>query len=327
MALTEAEEAFLTFDWTNEGWQKYFNELYPQPNHAQAMKFKKKWYRANIDSSLDANFDPLEADRARREASETKSKKTDGGPGLSSSEAFANVAPAAVSSLSRPMKRMSLLLHLVSVICGFCYLPFGADLYFKALQAFCFGFVVELYGKYGRPRLQVAWWRPILLDDAFCSLILTMMFLPARPLVFVLAMPTLSSVLFCGEAVKSDEAVLPAALGFLKQRLLACVEPKRKQTVLQLRSDIEVGVVFLLITMALLSQGNVVLPLIFLNFMRIRYLVNPFTQASFKKVDSRVSPMFEKIPGVGWVWNKFKGFLYSCVDKDKLTKTPKCSIL
>lgn len=48
---------YTSFDFSNSNWQTYLANLYPSPNYTQIEKVKRKWYKANIDSSFDMDYD------------------------------------------------------------------------------------------------------------------------------------------------------------------------------------------------------------------------------------------------------------------------------
>eukprot|EP00438_Fugacium_kawagutii_P002284 Skav226043 [mRNA] locus=scaffold211:35634:36772:+ [translate_table: standard] len=67
-------EEFLSFDWSDERWRIYLNGLYPPPKacsvyrklsmlalgacaQEQIAKFKKKWYKKNIDATFDDSYE------------------------------------------------------------------------------------------------------------------------------------------------------------------------------------------------------------------------------------------------------------------------------
>eukprot|EP00743_Colponemidia_sp_Colp-15_P002381 GILK01002580.1.p1 GENE.GILK01002580.1~~GILK01002580.1.p1 ORF type:complete len:232 (-),score=37.13 GILK01002580.1:175-870(-) len=53
---SKAEEAFLAFDFSADArWQTYFSNLYPTPPMKLVNKYKKKWYKANVDPSFNVD--------------------------------------------------------------------------------------------------------------------------------------------------------------------------------------------------------------------------------------------------------------------------------
>jgi len=52
-------EAFKKYDFTNNpSWQLYYDNLEPKPPLNRIEKWKKKWYRNNVDNLFDVNYEP-----------------------------------------------------------------------------------------------------------------------------------------------------------------------------------------------------------------------------------------------------------------------------
>lgn len=54
--MAEAFQKYQKFDFSsNKEWIKYYDDLLPVPNYTQVEKFKRKWYKRNIDPSFDVD--------------------------------------------------------------------------------------------------------------------------------------------------------------------------------------------------------------------------------------------------------------------------------
>ncbi len=54
-------KSFQDFDWSNnQGWQSYFSNLFPTPPLSKVERFKRKWYRDNVDKDFDVTYQPSE---------------------------------------------------------------------------------------------------------------------------------------------------------------------------------------------------------------------------------------------------------------------------
>lgn len=50
---------FEKFDWTlNDKWQTYLNNIFPTPPLDRIKKYRKKWYRDNVDKDFDITWEP-----------------------------------------------------------------------------------------------------------------------------------------------------------------------------------------------------------------------------------------------------------------------------
>jgi len=56
--MEEKYKAFSEFNWSDERWQEYLSGLYPPPNYKQVTKFKKKWYKKQVDAEFDIEYNP-----------------------------------------------------------------------------------------------------------------------------------------------------------------------------------------------------------------------------------------------------------------------------
>eukprot|EP00397_Hematodinium_sp_SG-2012_P053952 GEMP01064748.1.p1 GENE.GEMP01064748.1~~GEMP01064748.1.p1 ORF type:complete len:335 (+),score=27.27 GEMP01064748.1:62-1006(+) len=55
----EAKDNYMKFDWKDQRWQVYYRDLYPPPKNTTILtKYKKKWYKNNVDDKLDLDWDP-----------------------------------------------------------------------------------------------------------------------------------------------------------------------------------------------------------------------------------------------------------------------------
>ncbi|KAL4473546.1 hypothetical protein ABPG74_022410 [Tetrahymena malaccensis] len=55
--MAEAFAKYKAFDFQNsKEWQKYYDDLLPVPQYNQVEKFKRKWYKKNIDPSFDVEY-------------------------------------------------------------------------------------------------------------------------------------------------------------------------------------------------------------------------------------------------------------------------------
>lgn len=74
--LTSAERAFLAYDWAgSQEWQQYYNNLYPTPPLDRLAKYKRTWFRREVDASLpaDSTIGDQEPQQPAAEATSTTS--------------------------------------------------------------------------------------------------------------------------------------------------------------------------------------------------------------------------------------------------------------
>lgn len=63
--MPEKYTRYKRYNWTDEKWQSYLNNIYPIPKAALLEKIRKKWYKKNVDPDFDIEFDPEKAEEGR----------------------------------------------------------------------------------------------------------------------------------------------------------------------------------------------------------------------------------------------------------------------
>eukprot|EP00746_Dinoflagellata_sp_MGD_P072503 gnl/MRDRNA2_/MRDRNA2_294212_c0_seq1.p1 gnl/MRDRNA2_/MRDRNA2_294212_c0~~gnl/MRDRNA2_/MRDRNA2_294212_c0_seq1.p1 ORF type:complete len:153 (+),score=12.29 gnl/MRDRNA2_/MRDRNA2_294212_c0_seq1:2-460(+) len=131
--------------------------------------------------------------------------------------------------------------------------------------------------------------------------------------IFALIPPSLTVLLSFAQICRSHTA-LPE---FVRSFFDPLAEVSARYQVMQKRADIEMALSFILIFAAFTARAPPISVLLYWNFMMMRYMMNAFTQASYRKVDDVVNPVLSRIPIVRNGWFALKRFLYSFVDPEK----------
>ncbi|BDA49740.1 hypothetical protein COCOBI_14-3600 [Coccomyxa sp. Obi] len=221
MASGDNLAAFRSFDFDgDERWKSYVMNLEIPPGrdkNAVIEKFKAKWYKREIDPS----FDPSTVMPSRPSPASTSRQESAGGSGTppsppqsraaadeSASKSGTDSSGAAKSSPSEPgtgrFKGLSLgspqnllfILHTALLLLGLCvvqplssFLSYRAWRWFLALSVLSHGY--KLFLKYGKPALRPfpaalkAWFGPAAMSTDFQYLLLSILFLQARPMTLV----------------------------------------------------------------------------------------------------------------------------------------------
>lgn len=298
--MAEEYDKFLSYDWTNEDWHRYFNGLEPTPPQKLVLKWKKKWYKKNINSAFDDTYEPP-----------------------ASYSASAGTSSSTGPSFSIPSSGCTAWNHVGSIKATLCLLAYGAAMAMSAatvvgvfpaktaLMALVGAFVLEILAKYGI-KFNTTYLQSVLLDDVG---VMPMM-------VLTLLMPGLQdTVRACGMVSPFLTALLSVAMlakgkpGLRLPGMLANLSADtNRYKVMQVRSDSEVFLGFGLILASLIYKTAPMSALLYWNFMMMRYMMNEWTKASFRKIDSVLDPVLGRIPLVNRVYAAIKRGLYSFVD-------------
>lgn len=53
----ESFQKFTNYDFNNNAkWQNYLKNIYPTPTYDKLDKIKRKWYKSEVDSNFDINY-------------------------------------------------------------------------------------------------------------------------------------------------------------------------------------------------------------------------------------------------------------------------------
>ena len=261
-----AEEKYEKFSWsTSEQWQDYLRNIYPSPTLAQVVKIKRKWYRQHIDPQL-----PIDPSSAPQSSSTSESPPR----------------PSRQASSSRS----SGLLWLPGLL--FCLLPYAWFLG-KSLRLSIAAFAVGVFSKYGLPRLNMDYWRPVATDDDMHSVVYCLLLL-IFPDGLAIQIPIL-----LGAAcwVVSAMMTFPTL-----QRYGRSVNI---YTLASLKADSEVALGFFSVVSILAPNGSFVLALLLWQFLRMKYMLSTLTQSSFAKLKMHGDALL--VGGMlGTMWDKVK---------------------
>jgi len=301
-------QAFLDFDWSDERWQSYLGGLYPLPNHKQILKFKKKWYKKNIDTAFDEIYEPSSSSTS---SAPTAGATSSNAPGFSSSAYGDDGRWAGMGSKATfcfTAYAAALAMSIASL--------FGVLATQQAIMAFIIAFCIELLSKH-KFSFSKEWLQTIMQEEVgmmpfACMAALT----PGthRALSIVTVVPPFLAALISFAQICRAHSGLP---GFIKRSFSPLAEPSARGQLMQSRADAEVAVGFVLIGGAVTRMASPVSVLLHWNTIMARYMMSPWTQASFRKVDGMLDPVLGKIPGVSSAYGALKRLLYSFVDPQR----------
>jgi hypothetical protein len=318
-AMAEEYQKFIDFDWSDERWQTYLNGLYPPPVNKQLTKFKKKWYKKNIDPDFDDTYEP---------------------PSVPSGYAGRGAIPVDIPSPSAqnalegdgdrwakmgPKATICFLAYAVSLFIAIAAVG-GAFPAYQALVVLVGAFILEILAKYGL-KFNVAYVQSVLLDDVgvMPMMALTLLTPGLHPFLRILALAApFSTALLSFATISTAHPKVPLVI---RDFFAPLGEKYARYKVMQGRADVEVGLGLILVIAVFSIRAAPISVLLYWNFMMMRYMMSPWTQASFCKVDGFLNPVLGKIPLVKNGYAAIKRGLYSFVDPQAKRSGSLCSIL
>lgn len=326
MAEEEDYQKFLDFDWSDSRWQAYLENLYPTPNQRQIVRFKKKWYKKNVDPNFDDSYEPYEPPPPPpppREPTPNDGRMGDEPPPVNfPSASYTDGTRWAVmgkkSTICFAAYAMSL-----TIATGAFALVFPS---YQALLILVSAFVLEILAKYGL-KFKTEYMHAVLLDDvgALPIMDLTLLTPGIHPTLRTVALtPSFLTALMSFAQICKNHGKLPARVSDFFAPL---AEPKARYQIMKVRAYVEVGIGFLLLGGIFVAMAAPFSALLYWNFMVMRYMMSSWTQHTFASIDNTLSPMLNMIPGIkqGYAW--LKGSLYGFVDPQSKRAGRLCTIL
>lgn len=326
--MAEGYQRFLDFDWSHDGWQAYLDGLYPPPNHAQLLKFKKKWYKKNVDADfVDAQEPPSATPRG-------------GAVPDSDAGGAAGPPPAAAtpSSFPSPAFADGTKWQVMGKKATICFAAYGVAVVMaigsfawvlpphQALMVLVGAFVLEILAKYGFKFTQ-EYVQHVIIDDVGVMPIMALTLLMPGPhrviRVCALTGPFLTAVMSFSQICK-NHGVLPV---WVREFFSPLAEPAARYKLMQIRGFVEVATGFLLLLGVLTATAAPFSALLYWNFMMMRYMMSHWTQQAFQKIDDVLRPVCDKVPGLRGGYSALKRRLFGFVDPESKRAGQLCAIL
>jgi hypothetical protein len=174
---------------------------------------------------------------------------------------------------------------------------------------------------HGMPKLQMAYWRGTIFDLEFQNAILCLVFLITQPTAIWIVPTALGAIPIVAEAFYAH----PQVPRFITNKLKEVRDNKNQW--LQTKSDIEVGLGIGIIGMLLMNAGSLMLLLIYWQIIRVKYMINNYTKASFTKLRQAGDFHTRTAPAIiQTVWSKLKSGCEYLVTIDQQAPGSSCTI-
>lgn len=332
-------QQFLDFDWSDDKWQQYLSGLYPVPKGKLLLKYKKKWYKRNIDPDFDDTHEPAAQEPSPHSdaAASAEGGEVGGEAGAprdagnsSSREPLSSLPSAVFSDGSRwaAMGQKTMICFSAYVVALTLAVGSVAAVFppWQSLMVLSGSFILELLAKYGL-KFKTEYIHAVLLDDVgiMPMMALTLLTPGLHPIVqvFSLTSPFLTALMSFAQ-ICSAYSRLRASVREFFEPLAA---PHARQKVMQFRADMEVLLGFVLVAAVLTVRAAPISALLYWNLMMMRYIMSGFTQDAFKKIDDALSPTLGRTPVVKLGYGFVKRNMYGFVDPESRRAGHMCTIM
>jgi len=319
--MAEGYKKFQDFDWSDARWQTYLSGLYPQPKHQQVLKYKKKWYKRTIDPEFDDTHEPPSVSTS---ASGNAGPSTRSGAGSSTGPPFVDDDGSRWSTMRSKATICMIAYSMAMTMSAGAFA--GALPAYQAILLLVGAFILEILAKYGL-KFNQQYLQSIVLDDvsAMPFMALTALTPGLHQTIRTLALvPPFITALLSFAQICKFHANVPA---FIRNFFSPLAEISARWRAMQARADLEVGLGFVIVGGVFMGRAAPISALLFWNFMMMRYMMNEWTKASFRKIDGVLNPILGKIPGISRLYEMLKHGLYSFVDPESGRSGRLCTIL
>ena len=265
--MEEKYKKFKEFDWKNsKEWQLYWSNLYPTPPVSKIERYKRKFYKNKIDSDFDIDYKPKESSNQNN----TNSTYTDSNTGYSYSYAYPPFKPIN-SLLLKTMETYLLFFFLLS-------LPFR----FYSKQIASVAYLIRTLRLNGIPKWKVEYLQGLMGIDSVHVFFYSLILFVERFNYYLILPVALAAVVDSCENLKNEKQ-----LEMFKKYFDLVLS--RKESLLQDRANVEVGIGFLLIVGVFLKLNSFLLPIIYWQLMKVKYFLQPRIKKSFEMLNANVN--------------------------------------
>ena len=288
---------FKEYNWAySDEWTNYYNNLFPSPPITKLLHYKKKFYKNFIDPDFDIDYIPPEGEKIEAEykppqdvidktLKKYKNNNQNNNNNLSEEGKKSNYQKIVEKyELSKQnykpinsniLKYFQLLFSFIFIIS----IPFGIKTYQFVLDAF----LIKLFREVGKPSFSKIYLQYLLLNDTFHTLIY----------IFICSIDNYNYYMLLPLVICliTDSAKDLKNIYFFKNVMYKVTLSEKD--IIQNKTHIEIIIGFLQIIGVLFGINTFKIPIIYWNFLRFRYLVNPYVYKSFEELNKKVNQIKE----------------------------------
>lgn len=260
---------FLEHDWSNDSkWQNYISkDVYPTPPGNKILTYKKKYYKRNIDSEFDVNYNP-ETTETPKSSSNTNTTKTPTFIPLESN-----------SFLSKSVAFVEFVFWIISLFFIFTY-------HKHAIKIALIPLVIRIARRMGKPNLTYEFALFFISDEHFQVLLYVALTMIDRFNIF-LTLPYLITVVLNVTDYLNKHSIL-----------VSLVKPIVNKRVMlsELRANCDIFIGFLMVIGVFVGTNSFLLPIFFWQFIRFKYIFNNDCIYAFRRLNNYVNKYKVKMP-------------------------------
>lgn len=277
--MEEKYKKFLEMDWTNNNkWQTYFSNLYPTPPGNKVEHFKKKFYKLHVDEDFDVNYIPSSNNGNTNTNSNYNPNYNKTNPyGTSTTGININQGNTTIYKFFTILEH---LLWIISIPFCFTYLPY--------IRLLCIiPYCIRIIRRVGMPNLTYEFAEKIILDEHLHVLLYLALLLIDRYNVYLMLPHLMTATLNIGEYLKFVDK-----LPFIYKIIV-----NNRVLISELRANLDLLLIVFLIVGVFINLNSIFICIFFLQYLRMKYMLNVDCKYAFGRLNSYVNSFKEKLPG------------------------------
>ena len=273
--MEEKYKKFKEFDWqASQEWQLYYSNLYPTPGPSKIERFKKKFYKNKIDPDFDIDYKPPE-DTSSNTSSSSQSHQ----------QYTSYQPPQASVAINSPV-----LLNIETLVFFLFTFSLPFDLY--SLKIGSVGLLLRTIRLCGKPQWKIEYAQILFTNETFQTLLSTLVLFIDRFNYYLMLPCGISVLVYVCENMKAmNNPMLSGFMGYIDTIV------NKKTDLIQCKAHVEVAIGFLLVIGFFFKINSFILPIIYWQLMKMKYVMNPNLQVSFHILNEKVNEIKNK-PGV-----------------------------
>jgi hypothetical protein len=258
---------FQEFNWKDsEEWQSYYRNLFPTPPGNKIDRYKRKFYKLKIDSDFDINYNPPESGSSTNSYTSNQNQQ------------FPNFQPSQpANSINSP-----LLTQIETLL--FIFFALSLPLNFHTLKFASIGLLIRAIRLCGIPQFNANYAQILFTNDTVHMLLYTVILFIDRFNYFTTLPTCIGIVVYTAENLKTLNMVTNA----LFTKYINLITSKQNE-LLQCRAHVEIANGFLLVIGFFLKTNSLILPILYWQTMKVKYVMNPYIQNSFRLLNQKVN--------------------------------------
>lgn len=332
----------------DENWNVYISSVHPPPTRTQLEKLKRKWYQQNIDPSFDIKFDaapvnqggdpkkdegqtekePQKKDNPQEnpveEKAKTEEKATKEENTQKPHQHHENCSHAHAHHQEQPQQRtVSKLIEAIFTVEGFLKCYFLLSLVLARESSTITALVIcilALIRQCKRPRWNREYAEKLIYNEYFHNIwyILPFFFFPRQQsLMFFLPLTIHIWIGFCEYVNLKSQTLMKVMRGAVEKTRA------RRVSLMCVKQKIEIFMMFFLFIMLFFAQSNLLILILYSNYIRIKYVVNRNLVLAFYEIDIWIRHNIVKDTSpraLQWLYAKICAFCRYMVTPSNLKK-------